>query len=114
MKATKIICKDGENMLKQLAFGEVWKSHFKTLAQYVPIVARVHGGSHPEFHKVHKLFEAISSKIKETDSKSLDLSKEFEGLREVTDNYTVPEDVCGSYQEVYRMLSEADQAYQAI
>ena len=58
-------------MSNQLTFNEVRERHFKTLEQYVPIVARVHGGSHPEFHKVHKLFDAINKKIKEAGSKSL-------------------------------------------
>ncbi|HAF59558.1 MAG TPA: iron-sulfur cluster repair di-iron protein, ric, partial [Clostridiales bacterium UBA9856] len=33
-------------------FNEVKARHFKTLEQYVPIVARVHGDKHPEFHEV--------------------------------------------------------------
>jgi len=39
-------------MSKQLNFNQVKETHFKTLAQYVPVVARVHGGSHLEFHEV--------------------------------------------------------------
>ena len=31
-------------MSKQLTFIEAWERHFKKLEQYVPIVARVHGG----------------------------------------------------------------------
>ena len=37
-------------------FKEVVEKNFKTLDQYVPIVAKVHGGTHPEFHDVKKLW----------------------------------------------------------
>ncbi len=42
-----------------------------------------------------------------------DLDSEFTRLRAVTDNYTVPSDVCESYEAVYKMLLELDQAYHA-
>ncbi|MFW0968444.1 MAG: iron-sulfur cluster repair di-iron protein, ric [Thermacetogeniaceae bacterium] len=94
-------------------FNEVKARHFKTLEQYVPIVARVHGDKHPEFHEVHKLFEAINKKTKEAGSEKPELNEEFAKLREVTNNYTVPAGVCESYEAVYKMLAELDKAYQA-
>ncbi|NLL52884.1 MAG: iron-sulfur cluster repair di-iron protein, ric [Peptococcaceae bacterium] len=99
-------------MSKKLTFNEVRERHFKTLEQYVPIVARVHGGSHPEFHEVRKIFEAINRKTKEAGLEGSDLNEEFAKLREITNNYTVPSDVCESYEAVYQMLAEADEAYQ--
>ncbi|MGI6550180.1 MAG: iron-sulfur cluster repair di-iron protein, ric [Syntrophomonadales bacterium] len=99
-------------MSRKLIFNEVKENHFPTLEQYVPIVARVHGGSHPEFHEVRKLFEAINEKIKEAGTERPDLSEEFAKLREITANYTVPGDVCESYEAVYNMLAEVDEAYQ--
>lgn len=100
-------------MSKQLTFNEVRERHFKTLEQYVPVVARVHGGSHPEFHEVRKLFEMINEKIKEAGSERPELNEEFTKLREITNNYTVPVDVCESYEAVYKMLRELDEAYHA-
>ncbi|NLY39405.1 MAG: iron-sulfur cluster repair di-iron protein, ric [Firmicutes bacterium] len=94
-------------------FNEAKAEYFQRLEQYVPIVARVHGKSHPEFHEVRKLFEAISKKLKEAGAEVPELNEEFARLREITNNYTVPEDVCESYEAVYRMLAELDQAYQA-
>ena len=94
-------------------FNEVRDRHFKTLEQYVPIVARVHGGTHPEFHEVHKLFNTINKKIKEAGAERPELKAEFAKLREITNNYTVPADVCESYEAVYKMLAEVDKAYQA-
>ena len=51
-------------------------------------------------------------KIKDAGSEVPDLNEEFAQLREITNNYTVPEDVCESYEAVYKMLAELDQAYQ--
>ncbi|NLW62929.1 MAG: iron-sulfur cluster repair di-iron protein, ric [Syntrophomonadaceae bacterium] len=98
-------------MTKKLAFSEVKDNHLPKLEQYVPIVARVHGGSHPEFHEVRKLFDTINEKIKEAGTEKPDLGEEFARLREITDNYKVPGDVCESYEAVYNMLAEADEAY---
>ncbi|WP_031516543.1 hypothetical protein [Desulfofalx alkaliphila] len=94
-------------------FNDVKERHFNKLEQYVPVVARVHGGSHPEFHEVRALFEAISKKIKGAGSERPELNEEFAKLREITNNYTVPADVCETYEGVYKMLAELDKAYQA-
>ncbi|NLG81386.1 MAG: iron-sulfur cluster repair di-iron protein, ric [Bacilli bacterium] len=83
--------------------------NLRLLSQYVPIVARVHGEHHPEFHIVHSLFnEMMTILTKEID---YDLHTVFEKLRVVTDNYHVPEDVCETYEAVYRMLKELDASY---
>jgi len=94
-------------------FNKVKTKHFQTLEQYVPIVARVHGKSHPEFYNVQKVFSAISEKTKEADSKIPELNEEFAALRKITSNYKVPEDTCESFEAVYTMLAELDQAYYA-
>jgi len=99
-------------MSKQLTFNQVMESNLGRLEQYVPIVARVHGGSHPEFHEVHKLFNSIAKKAKTTGTDLPELKEEFTQLRSITNDYTVPNDVCESYEAVYNMLAEVDKAYQ--
>ena len=94
-------------------FSEAAERHLSTLEQYVPIVARVHGGNHPEFYEVKRLFDSIIMKIKASGMQRPELDDEFARLREITDNYLVPSDVCESYQAVYNMLAEMDRAYQA-
>ena len=94
-------------------FNEIKKKTFQTLKQYVPIVARVHGDHHPEFHEVRKVADTIMEKTKEAGTNKPTLNEEFAKLRELTDNYTVPADVCESYEAVYRMLAEIDKAYHA-
>lgn len=100
-------------MSKHSPFNEVKETIFPTLEQYVPIVARVHGKNHPEFHEVHQIFNAIIDKTKAADNVNPDLNEEFIKLREISNNYTVPDDVCESYEAVYKMLSEVDEAYRA-
>ena len=34
------------------------------------------------------------------------IDEEFSQLREITDNYTVPNDACETYEAVYNMLAE--------
>lgn len=98
-------------MTNKLISDEIKKNLLPRLEQYVPIVERVHGGHHPEFHEVRKLFDVINRKIKEAVSEKPELSEEFAKLREITKNYTVPGDVCESYEAVYKMLAEVDEAY---
>lgn len=99
-------------MSKQLTFNDLKEKYFPRLEQYTPIVERVHGGSHPEFYEVRKLFDVINEKVRKAGSARPKLDEEFAKLRAITNNYTVPGDVCESYEAVYTMLAEADSAYQ--
>lgn len=92
-------------------FDQVKERHLGRLELYVPVVARVHGGSHPEFHEVRRIYDRISAKIKGAETQQPMLDQEFQQLRHITDNYSVPEDVCESYEAVYDMLAELDRAY---
>lgn len=98
-------------MRKQETFQEAKDLYLKTLDQYVPVVARVHGGTHPEFHQVHKVFDTMNEKIKDAGTNTPELDGEFSKLREITSNYKVPSDVCESYEAVYTMLAKLDKAY---
>lgn len=92
-------------------FNKAKERNLKILEQYVPIVDRVHGANHPEFHDVRKVFEEINLKIKKAEANKAILDKEFQLLRKITNNYTLPNDVCESYEAVYNMLGELDKAY---
>ena len=100
-------------MRKRSDFNKANKNVLQTLKQYVPVVDRVHGAAHPEFHDVRALFEAIVEKSSEAGSEELNLNDEFAQLRQITDNYTVPDDVCESYEAVYSMLAEIEESYNA-
>lgn len=95
-------------------FRETVEKHLETLQLYVPIVARVHGAEHQEFHEVKKQCDAIFERLNTAgdDASAVpDLEEEFAALRAVTRGYVVPADTCESYEAVYAMLAELDQAY---
>ncbi len=92
-------------------FEQVKEKNIKTLEQYVPVVERVHGKEHPEFHDVRRLFDKINEKLKDSGEEKVELEDEFQELRKVTDNYKVPCDTCESYEAVYEMLAQLDKAY---
>ena len=94
-------------------FNEAKEKNFERLEQFIPIVARVHGDNHSEFHEVKDLWDKIYEKSQASDTEKPALDEEFTQLRKVTNNYTVPGDVCESYEAVYNMLEEVDAAYQA-
>lgn len=100
-------------MSNQSVFNQETRNQFKTLDQYVPVVARVHGASHPEFLEVRKYYDLIIEKMKVAGDQKPQLDEEFAQLREITHHYTVPEDVCESYEAVYQLLAEIDEAYQS-
>jgi regulator of cell morphogenesis and NO signaling len=53
----------------------------------------------------------MNKKIKNADSGRPDLEEDFKQLRVISDDYTVPGDVCESYEAVFQMVAELDQAY---
>lgn len=85
--------------------------NLKLLETYVPIVDRVHGDHHPEFHEVRRVFEELKAKLGAAGGEGPELAEAFGELRAITDHYTVPGDVCETYEAVYKMLAELDQAY---
>lgn len=97
-------------MSDQIQFQTIVKTSLPLLIQYVPVVDRVHGAHHPEFHDVRRIFDLLVKKIK---TNQPDLKVEFAQLRQTTQNYTVPGDVCETYEAVYLMLKELDESYQA-
>lgn len=99
-------------MSERLSFDEVKQRNMPKLEQFVPVVARVHGPTHPEFYEVQKWFEAISEKVKAAGLYKPELDEEFVALRHITNDYAVPNDVCESYEAVYSMLAEVDEAYE--
>lgn len=100
-------------MMDKAAFREKQQEHLETLAQYVPVVARVHGTHHPEFHKVRAVYDQMADKLAKAGGETPALDEEFASLRGITNGYTVPDDVCESYEAVYQMLKELDDAYHA-
>jgi iron-sulfur cluster repair protein YtfE (RIC family) len=98
-------------MSDQSKFRQLTNELFPILVQYIPVVDRVHGAHHPEFHEVFRLFESIRQKIQTSNLEKLDLNEEFSQLQEITMNYAIPDDVCETYEAVYVMLKQLGAAY---
>jgi len=98
-------------MSEYVTFNQVQGKYLDTLEQYVPIVVRVHGDNHPEFHEVRAVFDRLVGKIRTAGTDKPGLLEEFAKLRAVTHDYNVPQDVCETYEAVYQMLGELDKAY---
>lgn len=98
---------------QSLTFNEVVEKYASKLDLWTTAITRAHGKSHPEAFEVRNLFEVMDAKVKEAGTSKPELEEEFNKLRKITDNYTVPGDVCETYAGVYNMLSEADKAYHA-
>lgn len=88
-------------------------THSEKLDLFTTAITRAHGKNHPEAFKVREVYTQMETKTKEAVSDRPDLDTEFNQLRELTNLYTIPGDVCDTYAAVYNMLSEADQAYRA-
>lgn len=98
-------------MSEKLSFDETKAKHLETLKMYVPVVARVHGPTHPEFYQVRDIYDQMVVKMQNPDQ--TDLTEDFAALREISNDYTIPGDVCESYAAVYNMLAYLDKAYSA-
>ena len=94
-------------------FNELKAEYLERLELYVPVVARVHGESHPEFYKVKDVYHRMNEKLQSSGSERPELEEEFKELRTITSDYKVPEDTCETYEAVYNMLGELDRAYMA-
>lgn len=103
----------GMNMEEKNRYKDIAGRYLPMLEQYVPVVDRVHGASHPEFHEVRSLFEEILWKSQAAGEGLPAIGAELEALKKLTGGYRVPEDVCESYEAVYAMLAALDQAYQS-
>jgi len=101
-------------MTEQTAtFHEVVENYFEKLDVFTTAITRAHGKSHPEAFEVREIFETINAKVKEAGTNKPNLDEEFTQLRQTTDNYIIPADVCETYAGVYNMLSDLDKSYHA-
>ncbi|MEE8806947.1 MAG: iron-sulfur cluster repair di-iron protein, ric [Lactimicrobium sp.] len=72
---------------------------------YTNAITKAHGAHHPEVFEVRKIYQQMAEKLK---AGNADLSEEFRRLREITDNYSIPSDACGTLAATYEMLKEMD------
>ena len=91
-----------------IEFTKFMKKEQKKMDYYIQAVIKVHGKNHPEIFQVESLYQELQSQKGQSSTK---IEKIFQELRQVTDHYKVPEDVCETYRAVYNTLEEADALY---
>ncbi|WP_423363365.1 hypothetical protein [Mycoplasma sp. P36-A1] len=99
-------------MTNKMSIETIEENYLKTLNVFVPVVSRVHGANHPEFFEVKKIYEKMVEKLEANGFNDKSLKDDFLKLREITTNYTIPSDVCESFEKVYYLLSELDKEYE--
>jgi iron-sulfur cluster repair protein YtfE (RIC family) len=95
--------------MKDIKFFE--EKYFEELDMVMPIVERVHGPHHKEIYEVSKVYKDIKNKLCKNDDS---LEEDFLKLREITDGYKVPDDVCETYAKVYKMLENLEKDCQGM
>ncbi|MDO5028475.1 MAG: iron-sulfur cluster repair di-iron protein, ric [Bacillota bacterium] len=89
-------------------FYDFYEENIDQLNSFIPIVERVHGPHHQEFYEVARLFERVKAKVRAKDS---NMDDEFLRLEKVTDSYKIPDDVCETYEHVYKVLEKLNSLY---
>ena len=73
---------------------------------YTKAITKAHGQHHPEVFKVRAIYKEIQNKINHN---QYDLTNEFSQLRIITNDYSIPYDVCGTFKATYEMLKAFDE-----
>lgn len=77
---------------------------------YTKAITNAHGQNHPEVFDVRQEYVQLCLAARNGDN----LDKNFVQLRETTNNYAIPSDVCPVFEATYHMLASADEMNQSI
>nr|WP_276939796.1 iron-sulfur cluster repair di-iron protein, ric [Helcococcus sueciensis] len=83
------------------------KDLFEKLDFYLPIVKKVHGKDHEEIFEVDKIYNSIKENLDNSNREKLE--DDFINLRKITNDYTIPQDTCETYEAVYKILKKLDE-----
>ncbi|MFD1418840.1 iron-sulfur cluster repair di-iron protein, ric [Companilactobacillus keshanensis] len=79
-------------------------NHQEKLDLFTKAITIAHGKNHPEVFAVREEY----LKLKEAAENGQNLDGDFDQLRETTQNYAIPDDVCPTFEATYQMLESAD------
>lgn len=82
------------------------KDLFEKLDFYLPTVKKVHGKDHEEIFEVDKIYNSIKENLDNSNREKLE--GDFINLRKITNDYTIPQGTCETYEAVYKMLNKLD------
>lgn len=83
------------------------KDLFEKLDFYLPTVKKVHGKNHEEIFEVDKIYNSIKENLDTSNHEKLE--DDFINLRKITNDYTIPQDTCETYEAVYKILNKLDE-----
>lgn len=83
------------------------KDLFEKLDFYLPTVKKVHGKNHEEIFEVDKIYNSIKENLDNSNHEKLE--DDFINLRKITNDYTIPQDTCETYEAVYKILNKLDE-----
>ncbi|WP_311488248.1 iron-sulfur cluster repair di-iron protein, ric [uncultured Helcococcus sp.] len=83
------------------------KDLFEKLDFYLPTVKKVHGKDHEEIFEVDKMYNSIKENLDNSNHEKLE--DDFINLRKITNDYTIPQDTCETYEAVYKILNKLDE-----
>lgn len=75
------------------------------LEAFTKAITQAHGAHHPEVFDVREAYLQLRDKI---NAGATDIEEDFTQLRNLTDDYAIPGDVCQTFEATYRMLEKAD------
>ncbi|MFD1472071.1 iron-sulfur cluster repair di-iron protein, ric [Companilactobacillus mishanensis] len=75
------------------------------LDTFTRAITAAHGKNHPEVFEVRKEY----LNLKEAVAAGANLDNNFAQMRETTQNYAIPDDVCPTFEATYHMLANADE-----
>ncbi|WP_103981832.1 iron-sulfur cluster repair di-iron protein, ric [Helcococcus massiliensis] len=83
------------------------KDLFEKLDFYLPTVKKVHDKDHEEIFEVDKIYNSIKENLNKSDFDKLE--DDFINLRKITNDYTIPQGTCETYEAVYKILNKLDE-----
>lgn len=104
-------------MANDLTFRKANTGNLMKINLLLPKVSKLYGSSHPEILEVQKVFEMMKKKTMAAmmgRTGNPELNEEFTSLREITNNYTVPDDVNENFATVYKAFEEVNKVYQTL
>ncbi|MCZ8466532.1 iron-sulfur cluster repair di-iron protein, ric [Streptococcus uberis] len=72
------------------------------LELYTKAITKAHGKNHPEVFEVSRLYETIKAKVDKGD----DFTAEIAQLKDITNDFAIPDDVCATFEETYKLLKK--------
>lgn len=103
-------------MVKTTEYFEFAKKEFPKLRLLTAAIVMKHGANHPELKEVRQIFSKVNKATRVAKRSGVvneEISKSFQELQSITNNYKIPSDACEGYKTTYQLLEQANDALNA-